>query len=71
MKLTEAQRRILLDLLDEEHSRDVRTRGIGRTTAETFVEQTQFYRDLRRELVLLQPDVEYLPTPPDRDDIPF
>lgn len=50
--LTEEERRTLLDLIDEEHSRDRRTHEKGRTTAETFAKQSALYSSLRTKLVL-------------------
>lgn len=49
---TEQERRVLLDLLDEEHARDRRTHAIGRTTDETFAAQTTLYEGLRTKLVV-------------------
>lgn len=51
MRLTEEERRVLLDLLDEEHSRDRREHSRGRTTPETFTAQGLLYYSLRRKLV--------------------
>jgi hypothetical protein len=55
MQLTELERRTLLDLIDEEHSRDRRTHSAGRTTAETFRTQTALYVSIRTKLVLHTP----------------
>ena len=51
MKLTEQERRVLLDLVDEEHSRDRRARAAQRTTAEVFDLQTKLYWSIRNKLV--------------------
>lgn len=48
---TELQRRVLLDLLDEENSRDRRTHSAGRTTETTWKEQDALYMEIRRILV--------------------
>lgn len=60
MQLTESERRLLLDLLDEERARDVRTHIIGRTTATVFLEQTKVYDQLRWKLVEHTPTPEYI-----------
>lgn len=52
---TEAERRILLDLIDEEHARDRRTFEIGRTTIPVFADQQKMYAQLRRKLVGITP----------------
>ncbi len=58
---TEAERRLLLDLVDEEHSRDRRTHNIGRTNDVTFAEQTIMYHRLRRKLVAISPTEDSVP----------
>lgn len=57
MQLTESERRLLLDLLDEERARDTRINLVGRMTSEVYLEQTAAYVLLRRKLV------EHTPTP--------
>jgi hypothetical protein len=57
MQLTESERRLFLDLLDEEHSRDRRTHSIGRTTTEAFMEQSRLYYSLRAK------PITHVPTP--------
>jgi hypothetical protein len=67
MTLTERERRLFLDLLDEEHARDRRTYDVGRTSEATFREQAAMYAGLRRKLVAEVPsDLESPPgsTPP-------
>lgn len=59
MQLTESERRLLLDLLDEERARDTRTNLIGRTTDEVYMQQTRVYHQLRGKLV------QHTPTPDD------
>lgn len=54
MKLTEQERRTLLDLLDEEHARDRRTFEIGRTTISTFRDQQSLYQRLRAKLISVE-----------------
>lgn len=51
MQLTERERRVLLDLIDEENNRDRRTHLAGRTTVATWEEQDTLYWSIRRKLV--------------------
>jgi hypothetical protein len=53
--LSERERRVLLDLIDEEHARDCRTFEAGRTTGDTFQAQTSMYKGLRAKLVAISP----------------
>lgn len=52
---TERERRILLDLIDEENSRDRRTFAAGRTTELVWALQEVMYTKLRRKLVSISP----------------
>lgn len=54
MKFTVEERRVLLDLIDEEHSRDQRTHSKGRTSKRTFKSQTKLYETLRFKLVAME-----------------
>lgn len=64
MKLTEEERRVLLDLVDEEHSRDVREHSRGRTTRGVFLNQSAAYDRLRAKIVRCELD-EGFPPPPE------
>jgi hypothetical protein len=50
-RFTVEERRVLLDLVDEENSRDRRTHLKGRTTPEVFEAQSKLYASLRFKLV--------------------
>ncbi len=54
MKFTVEERRVLLDLIDEEHSRDRRTFEKGRTTIPVFKAQQELYASLRHKLVAME-----------------
>lgn len=62
MKFTVEERRVLLDLIDEEHSRDRRTFEKGRTTIPVFAEQQKLYDSLRVKLIT----AEVIESPPDQ-----
>jgi hypothetical protein len=55
MQLTERERRVLLDLIDEENNRDRRTHLAGRTTPEVWADQDKLYWSIRRKLVAHTP----------------
>ena len=63
MRLTEEERRVLLDLLDLDNTRDRHHREKGRTTAETFAAQERLYWSIRRKLVACELEVESTPRP--------
>lgn len=48
---TELERRVLLDLIDADNSRDVEMHKRGRTTPEVFAEQDKLYWAIRNKLV--------------------
>lgn len=56
MRFTVEERRVLLDLIDEEHSRDRRTFEKGRTTIPVFAQQQKLYASLRYKLVAMEVD---------------
>ena len=58
---TEAERRVLLDLIDEENGRDRRTHVAGRTTPEVWAAQDAMYWNLRRKLVAISPTEDSTP----------
>lgn len=57
----EAERRVLLDLIDEENARDRRTHVAGRTTREVWDAQDAMYWGLRRKLVAISPTEDSVP----------
>lgn len=61
LTFNEAERRVLLDLIDEENARDRRTYVAGRTTREVWDTQDAMYWGLRRKLVSISPTEDSVP----------